>query len=179
MRQSSLVKSNRDRESTSKNRSLVWALCALLFALCVCRGSGAAAEENSSDRLSGSRLQLLESARARSISATVCASSVISKERTSSSSTDLRRESSSGCQSLPPSWFVSKLMLSLPLGLRQRRLPRRRPRRSRLLWSPCGDPVGGGLGRQPRASRRKHHGVDLIGTELDGKRLELLKEIVP
>ena len=57
--------------------------------------------------------------------------------------------------------------------------PRKRLSTIPIVFAQDGDPVASGLRRQPCAAWREHHWIVNLSPELSGKRLELLKEIVP
>ena len=90
----------------------------------------------------------------------------------------MRRENSIASPRLRPSWCVSRLISSLQLA---RQLPV--PQESNHHDSHCHDgriPILlARVRRQPCATRRKHYRIVNLAPELGGKRLELLKEIVP
>ena len=91
-------------------------------------GSGAAAEENSSDRISHRKPIHIERPPVSREFDWLCASLATSMDRTSPLSTDMRKGSPIGSLSLQPTWCVSRLISSWPEeGTRWSGRPRMRP----------------------------------------------------
>ena len=107
-----------------------------------------------------------------------CASLAMSKEKTLSLSTDMRKGNSNGCLTLQPNWSVSKLTSSSPPApaiLAAKKASATIP----IVFAAAADPVGTGLVSSLARPGGNITGLSLMAPDLDGKRLELLKEAFP
>jgi putative tryptophan/tyrosine transport system substrate-binding protein len=101
------------------------------------------------------------------------------KERISTSSIDMRRENSTGYPISRQSLSVLNWMSSL-LPLRPAFWPRKkRPQRTPIVFASVVDPVASGLVASLARPGGNITGLTILGPELSGKRLELLKEVLP
>ena len=100
------------RQSKIENpKSKWWGFALVLTSRLLGCGDGAAAEESPADRVSIGARPALSPPVPRQFG-WLCASLATSKDRTSPSSTDMRRGSSIGFLILRPSWCVSRLISS-------------------------------------------------------------------
>ena len=102
----------------------------------------------------------------------------MSKEKTLSLSTDMQKGNSNGCLTLQPNWSVSKLTSSsppAPATLAAKKASATIP----IVFAVAADPVGTGLVSSLARPGGNITGLSLMAPDLDGKRLELLKEAFP
>ena len=90
----------------------------------------------------------------------------------------MQKGNSNGCLTLQPNWSVSKLTSSSPPGpatLAAKKASATIP----IVFGTAGDPVGTGLVSSLARPGGNITGLSLMAPDLDGKRLELLKEAFP
>ena len=166
-----------DRNQFMNRKIICLALCALLFALCaVCRG--AAANENPADRISNWCRPSVSVGPHRGIPAGSARAWLRGGEK--------HCHRVAICRGKPDRLAGARGRASASQGRRHRHggsAATRRRQGSNLYDSHC---HGAGcrscwkrVRRQPCATRRKHYWIVNPCPELSGKRLELLKEIVP
>src|SRR5262245_40142867 len=78
-----------------------------------------------------------------------------------------------------PSWSASKLRSSWPVAAETCAQPRERPQRFRLSMAQSDDPVASGFVASLARPGGNITGLSTLSPELSGKRLEILKEVVP
>ena len=93
-------------------------------------------------------------------------------------STDMQKGNSNGCLTLQPNWSVSKLTSSSPPA--QATLAAKKASATiPIVFAAASDPVGTGLVSSLARPGGNITGLSLMAPDLDGKRLELLKEAFP
>ena len=107
-----------------------------------------------------------------------CASLAMSKEKTLSLSTDMQKGNSNGCLTLQPNWSVSKLTSSSPPA-RPILAAKKASATIPIVFANACDPVGTGLVSSLARPGGNITGLSIMAPDLDGKRLELLKEAFP
>jgi putative ABC transport system substrate-binding protein len=101
------------------------------------------------------------------------------KARTSHSRTGTRRTSSTGCPGLPQSWSTSKWTLIVALGTLAPLAAKRATSTIPIVMAAAGDPVGSGLVASLARPGGNVTGLSIMAPELAGKRLEMLKDLLP
>ena len=112
-------------------------------------------------------------------SARVCASLATSRGRTSSLSGDLPRGNSIDCPRFAAELVRLKVDVIVAVGTADTRAAKEAPLRFRLSWLREDDPLAMVSSPVLRGREGRSLGCPLFAPELSGKRLELLKEIVP
>ena len=100
----------------------------------------------------------------------------MSKGKTLSLSTDMETGNANGCLTLQPNWCVSKLTLSSPtVSYSAKKASATIP----IVFTSYADPVGDGIVSSLARPGGNITGLTSMSRDLDGKRLELLKESFP
>ena len=103
----------------------------------------------------------------------------MSKEKTFSLTTEMRKGNSNGCLTLQPNWSISKLTSSSPLAPGCCSCQEGERDNSHRIHRIASDPVGSGLVSSLARPGGNITGLSVMAPDLDGKRLELLKETFP
>ena len=90
-----------------------------------------------------------------------------------------RESSSIGCRRWQPSWFAASRRDRRACGTLAPLAAKAATKTIPIVFASRGDPVGSGLVAESGAAGRQRHGREPHGADLAGKRLELLKELVP
>src|SRR5262249_9936127 len=99
----------------------------------------------------------------------------MSKEKTLSLRIDMQKGNANGCLTWQPNWSVSKLTSSSPSPHGYLAAKKASPTIP-IVFASVGDPVGDGLVSSLARPGGNITGLSAMSPDLDGKRLELLKE---
>ena len=94
-------------------------------------------------------------------------------------STVMQKGKANGCLTWQPNWSVLKLISSSPLGPGATLAAKKASGTIPIVIASAADPVGSGLVSSLAQPGGNITGLSLMAPDLDGKRLELLKEAVP
>ena len=142
-------------------------------------GRGAAAGENLSDRITYLVLAFPLTRPATRHSGKVCASLVTWKGKTLSLSIDLRRGNSIACLTLAAELVRLKVDIIVSAGPIATRAAKEATTTIPIVMTNDSDPVGNGFVASLAQPGGNITGLSNLAPEISGKRLELLKEIVP
>ena len=103
----------------------------------------------------------------------------MSKEKTLSLSTDMQKGNANGCLTLQPNWSSLKVDVIVTAGPGATLAAKKASATIPIVFAAAADPVGTGLVSSLARPGGNITGLSLMAPDLDGKRLELLKEAFP
>src|SRR5215510_12395450 len=103
----------------------------------------------------------------------------MSKEKTLSLSIDMQKGNANGCLTWQLNWFVSKLTVIVAFSPAAILAAKKASPTIPIVFASVGDPVGDGFVSSLARPGGNITGLSAISPDLDGKRLELLKEAFP
>ena len=103
----------------------------------------------------------------------------MSKEKTLSLSIDMQKGNANGCLTWQLNWFVSKLTVIVAFSPAAILAAKKASPTIPIVFASVGDPVGDGFVSSLARPGGNITGLSAMSPDLDGKRLELLKEAFP